>query len=92
MLFIKLWPKVLAKRLKPILPNIISTTHSAFIPGRQINDNVLVAYELMNYLNLKKKGKMSFMSIKVDMNKTYDRIERCFLEVVMLKLDLVRDR
>ncbi|GAA0168359.1 hypothetical protein LIER_23092 [Lithospermum erythrorhizon] len=78
--------KALALRLKKYLPIVISDTQSAFIPKRNITDNVLLAYEAHHMLKSKKSGKVGYMSIKLDMLKAYDRIEWRFLRAMLIQL------
>jgi hypothetical protein len=82
----KIISKVLANRLKIILPQIISPFQSAFIPGRLISDNILAAYETLHTMQTRLRGKKGYMAVKVDMSKAYDRVEWGFLEAAMRKL------
>ena len=82
----KLISKVLANRLKNILAEIIDESQSAFVLGRLISDNVLVAFETMHSINQRRKGKEAFMAVKLDMNKAYDRVEWAYLEAMMRRM------
>ena len=82
----KLISKVLANRLKKILQKVISESQSAFVPSRQITNNVLVVFETMHCIDQRRKGKNELMAIKLDMSKAYDKVEWAFLEVMMRKL------
>ena len=81
----KIISEVFANRLKPILFTIISKNQSAFVPGRLIADNVLVAFKIMHYMK-KKERKECYMAVKLDMSKAYDRVEWVFLKKVMDKI------
>ncbi|XP_062085599.1 uncharacterized protein LOC133791697 [Humulus lupulus] len=82
----KVISKVLANRMRGLIDQIISDTQSAFIPGRLISDNVMVAFEVMHYLKRKRKGKKGFMALKLDMSKAYDRVEWGYLRAVMVRM------
>ena len=75
----KIISKVLANRLKKILPYIISPTQSAFVSGRLITDNVLVAHETIHTMHSRKKGEKWTMALKLDISKAYDQVEWQFL-------------
>jgi hypothetical protein len=82
----KIISKMLANRLKHVLPHIISPEQSAFISGRLITDNILVAFETLHTMDTRLKGKEGFMAMKLDMSKAYDRIEWDFVEGVLNKM------
>ncbi|KAL0320466.1 UNVERIFIED_CONTAM: hypothetical protein Sradi_5308100 [Sesamum radiatum] len=53
--------KSIANRLNPFLDSLIFPSQAAFVPGRIITDNVLVAYELSHFLKHKSKEVLSGM-------------------------------
>ncbi|KAL9687723.1 hypothetical protein QQ045_032130 [Rhodiola kirilowii] len=79
----KIITKVFANRLKEVLPAIITQNQSAFIGGRLITDNILLAHEISHYIKGSHNQKSGYISMKLDMSKAYDRVERHFLERMM---------
>ncbi|KAK3193517.1 hypothetical protein Dsin_024827 [Dipteronia sinensis] len=88
----KIVTKVIASRLKTCLPSIISSFQSAFVPRRQIFDNILVTCETLHSLARKKSGNRGQMTMKLDMSKVYDRVEWPFLKSVMIKMNFPQNR
>ncbi|KAK6119349.1 hypothetical protein DH2020_046910 [Rehmannia glutinosa] len=82
----KLASKVLSLRVRSTLPSIISESQSAFVPGRLITDNILVAYEIHHSMKARKHGNLGYMSIKLDMSKAFDRVEWSFILRVLSAL------
>ena len=86
----KLVSKVLANRLKKILPDIISESQSAFQTHKAISNNILVAFESLHHMKLRKRGRSGFMAMKFDMSNAYDLVEWVFLEKLMVKMGFDR--
>ena len=86
----KIFSKVLANRLKKILPNIITENQSAFTKSRLISDNILVAFESLHSMQ-KHIGKEGFMAMKLDMSKAYDKVEWSYLQSIMEKMGFTKN-
>jgi hypothetical protein len=70
----KIISKILANRLKLLLPKIISPLQFAFVPNRSIQNDSILAHELLHSFKLK-RGKGGFLFLKMDMEKAFDKME-----------------
>lgn len=79
----KVITKVIANRLKRILPKIIPDNQGGFIQGRQLVDNfVLVQEAIHSSLHRKEKG----MVVKLNLADAFDRVRHSFLFDVLQKV------
>ena len=67
----KLISKVIANRLKPLLPLLISPEQIGYVEGHQILDGIILSHEIIHSLKiLKKPG----MLLKLDLSKYFDKL------------------
>ena len=48
-----------------------------------------MAFEIFHSLRKRCNGRKGWMALKLDINKAYDRVEWCFLEAMMKKMEFV---
>eukprot|EP00253_Pinus_taeda_P022245 PITA_22245 len=78
----KIITKIIANRLKNLLPTIISENQGGFVPKRQIIDNVILIQESIHSSLI--KGERG-MIIKLDMANAFDRVDHSFLRAALKK-------
>lgn len=82
---LKIIAKVMVRRIGPALASVIDSTQTAFVPGRQIFDNVLSHLEEIDYLRQEQQpGVLAFL----DFAQAYDRLDRGWLGLCMQALGL----
>ena len=76
----KIISKVIANRLKPLLPNLISPEQSGFVEGRQILDSGILVHEVIHSLKISQRPGML---IKLDIAKAFDKLSWQFMGKMM---------
>ncbi|XP_021848080.2 uncharacterized protein [Spinacia oleracea] len=71
--------KCITHRMRTVLPSLISDNQNAFVPGRLMSDECLIAHELLSLVNRTRARKNIYAVVKLDMNKAYDRVRWDFL-------------
>ena len=73
----KIASKVIAERMKRLLPGLIHHNQSGYIPGRNISENIRSILDIMEYTKVKKiPGLLLF----IDFEKAFDSLEWDFFE------------
>ena len=82
----KLVSKALVIQLKEFLSSLVSENQSAFIPGRLITDDALIAMEVFHSMKHLNRSHRGTIAMKLDMRKAYDRVEWGFLKKLLLTM------
>ncbi|XP_061350360.1 uncharacterized protein LOC133295534 [Gastrolobium bilobum] len=82
--------KIIVNRLKGVMDKLVSPFQTSFVPGRVIHDNIIIAQEMTHSMN-RLAGKKAYMSIKIDLAKTYDRLNWNFIYQVLLEAGIPLD-
>ncbi|GKD96686.1 RNA-directed DNA polymerase, eukaryota, reverse transcriptase zinc-binding domain protein [Tanacetum coccineum] len=72
----KIISKILINRIKNALCKLVNPNQSAFIPGRQITDNILLTQDLLRGYNWKHGARR--VALKIDIQKAYDTMNWAF--------------
>ncbi|XP_060201738.1 uncharacterized protein LOC132630180 [Lycium barbarum] len=72
---------MLTQRLQPVMDVLVDSGQTSFVPGRRLNDNVILSHELVKCYGRKEISPRCM--IKIDMKKAYDSLEWNFLEQVL---------
>lgn len=78
----RLLMKLVAQRLQPHMKNLISTEQTAFLKGRNITDNTILAREIIHSFNSSSYNEEAFM-LKADVNKAFDTVQWHFIYAAM---------
>lgn len=76
--------KIIAIRMKKVLKSLVSKNQSAFISGRSIQNNIMLAHEIVR--NYHRSNGSPRCSLKVDLGKAYDTVS---WEAIMLCLQII---
>lgn len=83
--FYKVISKIIANRLKVILPQFVAANQSAFVSERLLIENILLATEIVK--DYHKESISSRCAIKIDISKAFDSVQRSFLLNVLAALN-----
>lgn len=84
-MLVRILSKFMSNRLKRCLGSIISDRQSAFIEGRLLTDNAILAFEINHCMKRKTQGHNGWTALKIDNSKAYDRLEWGFIYNMMVK-------
>ncbi|XP_026384092.1 uncharacterized protein LOC113279630 [Papaver somniferum] len=79
----KIFTKLITKRMSGLMNKLISPQQVAYVKGRSIHEQVMLASELVNEMKFKRRG--GNFGIKLDISQDYDTVSWKFLIKVLKK-------
>eukprot|EP00253_Pinus_taeda_P025607 PITA_25607 len=76
--------KVIANRLKPLIPTLVSEEQTRYVEGRRILNNIIQAHEVVHSL---KTNKQVGMIIQLDIAKAYDKLRWPYIREILKDYD-----
>lgn len=82
---VKILAKILANRLKHLMPHVVHPDQTGFIAGREARDNSLRAIHLIHWARTHPEPRPNLI-LSIDTEKAFDRVEWSFLMAVLQTL------
>ncbi|KAH7431085.1 hypothetical protein KP509_08G029200 [Ceratopteris richardii] len=79
----KIFAKIFALRLKPIIHKVVHPLQTGFINGRSIYDNIFFTQILMEHAV---SSNQQIVGMQIDFEKAFDRVRWDFIAIVLRKL------
>eukprot|EP00253_Pinus_taeda_P032768 PITA_32768 len=76
----KIFSKIIANRLKPLLLTLVSEEQMGYVEGRQILNNIIQAHEMIHSL---KSNKQPGMITQLHLEKAYDKLSWAYIREVL---------
>ena len=77
----KIISKVVANRLKPLLPSLIYVEQASYVEERQILNNIIQAHEVVHSLTINRKVGMI---MQLHIAKAYDKLSWNYIRKILI--------
>ena len=77
----KIISKIIANRLKPLLPTLVLEEKMRYVEARQILNNIIQAHEVVHSLI---SNRQAGMIMQLDLEKAYDKISWAYIRRVLI--------
>nr|POF16873.1 line-1 retrotransposable element orf2 protein [Quercus suber] len=86
----KIVTKIIVARLRSYLDKPISPLQAPFVSSRKGVDNAIITQEVIHTLS-KKRGRVGYMALKIDLEKAYDKLEWSFIRETLIRVNISSD-